>query len=76
MFGGQILDYEAKRIKMEGVQQGIQIGEERGEERGRKSVVEIFKDWGRSQGEAAAALIQKFGLSEDSALKTVDKYWG
>lgn len=58
-----------------GIQKGIKKGEKRGTQKGIKALVKICQEFGLSQADTIARVIQEFTLSQDEGTKWTQKYW-
>ena len=79
IMGGQILDYPAKKILMQGVEQGLREGLEEGLEQGLEQgrimeIIETGMELGWSEQEIVARIQRKTGVTEDEAKLYIEKY--
>ena len=68
--GGQVLEYEAKRIRNEGIKQGIEQGVEQGIE---ALILDNLED-GKSEEAIVNKLVRRFRLETEDAKAYFDKY--
>ena len=71
--GGQVLDYEAKRIYHEGMEEGRQEGRQEGRLEGRiQERIDIYRNEAHlSDEEIIRRIMMKFDLSEEAAKEYV-----
>ena len=70
VMGGQVLEYEAKRIRNEGIKQGIEQGVEQGIE---ALILDNLED-GKSEEAIVNKLVRRFRLETEDAKAYFDKF--
>lgn len=70
VMGGQVLEYEAKRIRTEAIEQGI----ERGIEQGIEALILDNLEDGKSEEVIISKLVRRFGLKVETAREYFDRY--
>ena len=80
VMGGRILDYPAKDIlnrgKALGLAEGLQTGRREGLAREIATLIECFREFGRTKDDAIQKLIAKYELSKQEAEAKVAECWG
>ena len=65
--GGKILDYEAKRIRNEGINEGFNKGINEGRSEGISGTVDILRDMGLDDRSIIDKIREKYNLSQKEA---------
>lgn len=73
--GGITMCELLNKYENRGIQKGIKKGEKRGTQKGIKALVKICQEFGLSQADTIARVIQEFTLSQDEGTKWTQKYW-
>ena len=80
VMGGKVLEYEAKTIRNEGIQQGIEQGLEQGLERGLEQGIEALVldnlEEGSSEERILTKLEKRFSLDKERALIYYKRFSG
>ena len=76
VMGGKILEYEAKTIRNEGIQQGLEQGLERGLEQGIEALVLDNLEEGSSEERILTKLEKRFSLDKERALIYYKRFSG
>ena len=63
VMGGQVLEYEAKRIRDEAIEQGIE------------KFIELCQEFGISKEDTVQKVMNKFGIIQEVAVQKVEKFW-
>lgn len=69
VMGGNVLEYEAKTIKREGLEQGLEQGREQGLEQGIKGTVSILKNLGVPTQTILTKIQEQYHLSQEDSKK-------
>ncbi len=69
VMGGKVLEYEAKTIKREGIEEGIKEGIEEGIKEGIKGTVSILKNLGVPTQTILVKLQEQYNLSPEASQK-------
>ena len=75
VMGGKVLDYEAKTIFRQGVAKGREDGISEGIKKGIISLINFSKSLNASVEQTLQALMKEYQLSQEDALKYIQKYW-
>ena len=71
----ELLDkYENRGIE-KGIRKGVRKGVRQGVQRGIKALVETCQEFGLTQTETVAKIINKFSMSQDEGMKYTQRYW-
>ena len=69
VMGGKVLEYEAKKIKREGIQEGIEKGIEKGIQEGIRGTVSILKNLGVPTQTILVKIQEQYHLSPEASRK-------
>jgi flagellar biosynthesis/type III secretory pathway protein FliH len=67
VMGGKILDYEAKRIRNEGINEGFNKGINEGFNKGITGAVDMLRDIGLDDKSIITKIMEKYNLSQKEA---------